>query len=161
MTSGTTESSSKSRLTGRLMLRAGCEQQLQCPHHEVMTRSPRTGAWSLALAEEDGLVPGGCARRPVSKQFPRIGSDSVPVTRSPEFYFAADIVDQRVRLATLTCDVEIECRLIEVLPFLGCWDRDERLTRTPPLQRLACGSVLAKREMSLRRLIGRIENRIG
>ena len=63
---------------------------------------------SLPLAEEDRLVTGRRAGRPVGEQLAGVRRDAVPVARAPALDLAADVVDQRVLLAALPGGVEVE-----------------------------------------------------
>ena len=72
----------------------------------------------LPLAEEDRIVSIWRPGRPVGEQLARVRGNAIPVAGSPPLDFAADVVDQRVLLSPLACDVEVELNLRTWRPFL-------------------------------------------
>ena len=96
------------------------------------------GLGGLPLAEQDRLVTIGRLGGPVGEQLARVGGDAVPVARTPPLDLAADVVDQRVLLAPLAGDVEVEGLAATALrPFLADRYRDERLAWPAARQELA------------------------
>jgi len=105
----------------------------------------------LALAEQHGLVADG----PVRQELARVGRGAVPVVRPPSLDLAPDVVDERVRFATLAGHVEVKReRLVRGLAcLLAHRDRDEGLARPATWENRARRTVVAELEVRPRRLV--------
>src|SRR3546814_1161747 len=94
-----------------------------------------------SLAEQHPVLPLGVG--PVQQQLAGDRDDAVVAAGPPRLHPGPDVVDQRVQLATLTGDVEVEALLLCRRAIAGLaalapgGHRDERLARAPTLLKTA------------------------
>ena len=88
----------------------------------------------LALAEQHRLVAVRRPGSPVGQQLAGVRGDAVPVAGTPPLDLAADVVDQRVLLAPLARDVEVEGLLSTLAPLPADRHGDEGLARPAACQ---------------------------
>src|SRR5205823_1950252 len=95
---------------------------------------------------------------PMGQKLTGVGSDPVPVVCSPLLDLTADVVDERVLLPPLSCDVEVEGLLGGVPNLPISRYRDVGLARPSPGEECAGGSAWSNLEMGLGRAVRRVDN---
>ncbi len=119
------------------------------------------GLGSLALAEQHRVVARRRLGGPVRQQLARVRRHAIPVARPPPLDLAADVVDQRVLLASLSGRVEVKRLLLDLAALATGRDRDERLARPAARKDDAGRTVRPDLEVRLGRVVRPVENRIG
>jgi hypothetical protein len=141
---------------GVLVVQACAEVRVAVAAGHLGEEDRRLGGLTLAVEDAVFAVWVG----PVLEQLAGVRGDALVLADPPQIDLVADVIDERVDLASLTGQIEVERLLSDLLALLLRGDRDERFAGPAALVDDAGRSARPDLEVRARCLVGRVEDRV-